>query len=205
MKHIFLCSIALMLVSGIYAINIESKGIMAGVNISTFYEDDQDSYDRKIGLDFGCFVNWETNFDITLQTELHYSDKGTLNNFKDTTHKYHEKIILKYLEMPFLFKYSPEFEILPNVSLGKYYPSIYIGPAVSYIVESKYSSTISTANRHSDSFPDVSKVICYLVMGGCINMDKFTLEGRVNVSSVPVQKHGKAYNGSTQVFVGYKF
>lgn len=97
------------------------------------------------------------------------------------------------------------FEIISNVPVDKYYPSIYIGPAVAYVVESKYSTQISVPNKHYDTYPDVTRLICYLIMGGCINMDKTTLEGRVNVSTVPIQKHGSAYNGSTQVFLGYNF
>jgi hypothetical protein len=42
---------------------------------------------------------------------------------------------------------------ISKIPVDKYYPSIYIGPAVSYNIESKYFIITSTANKHYNSFP----------------------------------------------------
>jgi hypothetical protein len=38
-----------------------------------------------------------------------------------------------------------------------------------------------------------------------INMNVMILEARINLSTLPIQKHGKSYVGTTQIFLGYKF
>jgi len=85
-------------------------------------------YRSKTGFLFGTVIGARIKKNVMLQMELLYVNKGGSHDSDINIEDY--KIILKYLEIPFLFKYCAE-------KGKKIRPNIYAGPVLSFIISSR--------------------------------------------------------------------
>jgi hypothetical protein len=203
MRYLMICIFLLILMESLIA--IDGSGVMAGINLANMYSDKLPDYDRKIGLDFGYFMKWGSEELTNFQSEFHYTQKGSTHRYKINNINHKELIIRDYLEVPFLVKFPLPFQVLSEVPNDQYVPCLYLGPEFSYRIHSKHTVWIDdTSNIDTDE--NTGRLTLGMVMGAGINIDRVTLEGRVNFNFLPITEKGISYyHGETQVFVGYKF
>jgi len=125
-KTILVLGILFLFSISVSAMSLTSKGLKAGLNLSKISGDDMVfsnngdeltyEWNFSAGYSVGGFLTFNITDKFMFQPELLYSSKTV--KIKDTD----SKLKMKYIEVPFLFKYNfqPEGEIRPSLFLGPY-------------------------------------------------------------------------------------
>lgn len=106
-----------------------SKGVKAGVNISTFGGADAPSDLKSLtAFSAGVFFNLSLPGPISIQPEVLYSQKGA----KSTSSSYTSSINLTYIEIPILLKFN-----IPLAPAAPVKPNVFAGPAAGFLITAK--------------------------------------------------------------------
>jgi hypothetical protein len=103
-------------------------GLKSGLNISTFYGDDTEGLDSKLGFVGGFFISYQSKNLFILQPEVSYTTKGATAKIESVNFT----LAYDYVEIPILFKF--EFPLDDNPSIK---PAVFAGPFVSYKTKAK--------------------------------------------------------------------
>lgn len=79
-------------------------GIIGGYNMATFWGDDADGADSRSGFDVGGLIQIPMGDMITIQPEVHYTQKGASAEFDTGLGVVETEIALDYIQVPILFK-----------------------------------------------------------------------------------------------------
>lgn len=110
------------------AVGLTGKGIKAGLGLANLYGDDVEDTDIKLGFNGGAFVTYHFIPQFAIQPEIMFTMKGT--KFSEDEADEDTKINLTYLEIPVLFKFTPQME-------GNIKPNIFAGPALGILLSAK--------------------------------------------------------------------
>jgi hypothetical protein len=100
-------------------------GLKGGLNLADIYGTDSEGLDSRTGLAGGALVMFQLSPTFAIQPEFLYTMKGA----KGSEGGLSLKLKMSYLEVPFLLKF------LPPVNSATH-PSVYIGPAVAFSLNS---------------------------------------------------------------------
>jgi len=142
-------------------------------------------FEDASGFTAGFFFPKEINDVFTIQPELLYTQKGTIENYMGYT----LETSLDYIELPLLFKFS----LLINDTI---YPNLFFGPYVAYLInaEDKVNNGVTrkiTALNDFDAGAVVGAGIDFKVSG-----HKITLEGRYSRGMVNIADSNFKYQGN---------
>ncbi len=113
-----------------------SVGIIAGLastDVNGFDMVDGDEDFNRIGVVAGIFVNCSFNDRTSVQMELLYATKGSLQPTDSTNTLPYFKLVLDYMEVPVLFKYKMHIWVNKE-SLDKL--ELEVGPSFGFLVSS---------------------------------------------------------------------
>ena len=184
-------------------------GVKAGLNLSSL--NGQITYIQihssivesslKINGVLGVYMLYKFTPKFAVQPELLFSMKGT--NFDADT--YVQTWSMWYIEVPFLFK-----SLFPLENNNE--ASVYVGPALSYNVWSKFSQKFNDNYEFEDSYlPGIRKISYAAVVGASYYMDAFSgqleFDARYTYDLVTIQNtdYSDAKNGAISFTVGYLF
>lgn len=184
-------------------------GIKAGANLSTL--NGQINYiqmkssiveaSSKINGVAGAYLLYKFTPKFAVQPELLFSMKGA--NFDADT--YVQTWSMWYLEVPILFK-----SIFPLENENE--ASVFIGPALSYNIWSKYSQKFNNNYEYEDrNLPGIRKISYAAVLGGSYYMKAFSgkleFDARYTYDLVNIQDAANidTKNGAISLTVGYLF
>lgn len=133
-------------------------GIKGGLNLADIYGSDSEGLDTRTALAGGALVMFQVSPTFAIQPEFLYTMKGSKGSEAglDLTLK------LNYLEIPFLLKF------LPPVSSATH-PSVYIGPAVAFSLNSEAEAEYGGASGSVD-IANTKSVDVGLVFGGDVEI-----------------------------------
>jgi len=98
-------------------------GLKSGLNISSFYGDDTEGLDSKLGFVGGFFISYQSKNLFILQPEVSYTTKGATAKIESASFT----LSYDYIEIPILFKF--EFPLDDNPGFK---PALFAGPFVAF-------------------------------------------------------------------------
>ena len=140
-----------------------ARSVLNWSNLSTNVDVD---FKPKICYTAGVFVTLGLMSALTFQPELLYSNKGAKyeETFEDQIFKV--AVILNYLEMPLLFKYT-----FPMMGDSQWRPNVYAGPYGAYRLNGKYKVKFDGQTETEDIESDEMKTIDYgLILGAGLDI-----------------------------------
>jgi len=180
MKFLFLLLTAILITGAANAQNINSPkghiniGIKGGVNFYDINNDNNVSYDSKLGFNLGLLGHIHVAKHFALQPEIQYSAQGA----KYTNDNGDNKINLNYINVPVLLQYmwdngfrlqaGPQAGILVSaksenndtkvdiknnykpLDLGLSFGASYIHPSTGIGIDARYNLGLSNINKNGD-------------------------------------------------------
>ena len=110
------------------AVGLTGKGIKAGLAMANLYGDDVEENSMKLGFGGGAFLTYHFVPQFAIQPEVMFMMKGS--KFEEEDIDDDTKINLTYIEIPVLFKFTPQME-------GNIKPNIFAGPAIGLLMGAK--------------------------------------------------------------------
>lgn len=165
-------------------------GIIAGLAITDIVGvDPWDEDYKKIGLTLGGLLSTSLSDRNSVQFEILYTQKGSLQQPDSSINNYkYSKISLDYIEIPLLFKHSFKFNLSGRMIDGTYFE---VGPSYGRLVRLRVNSDFLI-------FKDVDlfkKNEIALNLGVGYNFgDKISFNVRYSNSIIPVVKHAILLN-----------
>jgi len=133
-------------------------GIKGGLNLADIYGTDSEGLDSRTALAGGALVMFQLSPTFAIQPEVLYSMKGAEGSEAGLS----LTLKLNYLEVPFLLKF------LPPVNSATH-PSVYIGPAIAFSLDSKAEAE-GYGGSGSVDIANTKSVDVGLVFGGDIEI-----------------------------------
>lgn len=116
-------------------------GLKSGLNISTFYGDDTEGLDSKLGFVGGFFISYQSKNLFILQPEVSYTTKGATAKIESANFT----LSYDYIEIPILFKF--EFPLDDNPSIK---PAVFAGPFVAFKRKAKIIVSANGETEEAD-------------------------------------------------------
>lgn len=130
---------------------LTGMGVKVGLNMSNMYGDDVEGTDMKLDFGVGAFLTYNFMAQFAVQPEVLYMRKGSKEEAFGVTAKWS----IDYIEIPVLLKYGFPME-------GKIKPSLFAGPAVAFIMSSKFK----VENEEIDAKDGMKSMDIGIVFGG---------------------------------------
>lgn len=99
-------------------------GIIGGANMASFWGDDAEGVDSRMGFDVGGLIQIPMGDMITIQPEVHYSQRGATTEFVFLGETFESELALDYIHVPILFRagvplaegFDFDFEVGPSLA-----------------------------------------------------------------------------------------
>jgi hypothetical protein len=221
MKRILVLALLAVLVLSLSAFAAEAgkkmpmaAGIKAGISLANATGSDATitggDKKMKLGLGFGGFFAFTPMKSFTIQPEVLYVQKGVKYNETGGSEKLTYKV--DYLEVPVLFKFTPEMQN------SKIAPTLFAGPFLGFLMtaKEKLEGAADPADNYDDDVKDYMKSTEFgITFGGGLGykMAKGELffDARYDLGLSKIQKaepegyQSNVKNSAILVLVGYKF
>ncbi len=151
---------------------IRGYGLKLGVGFSTLGTEQAtfQELDSFGGGTFGAFVEYGLTPQVSIQTEFLFAARGAGGAFLRGRSFRHD-----YVEIPVLLKYGTS-------GAGKWRPSLFAGPAVSFLFSGEFKSSWLTDDVDTKDF--AKSVDFGIVFGGAIDYHRLLLDIRYTVGMV---------------------
>lgn len=99
-------------------------GIIGGANMASFWGDDAEGADSRMGFDIGGLIQIPMGDMITIQPEVHYSQRGATSEQDVLGQTFEVETALDYIHVPILFRagvplaegFDFDFEVGPSLA-----------------------------------------------------------------------------------------
>jgi hypothetical protein len=173
-------------------------GVIVGlVTTDLVGTDPSDNDFHKAGFTFGASVNTKLSEKNSLQFEILYTQKGSLQPPDSANNFTLYKLNLDYVEVPLMFKHKIKFNINKK-PVDRFY--FEVGPSIGQLVRIKQEST------YSYFFNDgvfKKNEVAINIGTGCKIAKNIYFNFRFSNSIIPVTYHSPINNN--QLFIGYTF
>lgn len=182
LRSIYVLLFALVTTNSIYAQRFK-PGLIGGLSVTDIVGvDPWDEDYHKIGFVAGGLIATNLSEKNSLQLELLYTQKGSLQPRDSSTNFTYLKISLDYLEVPLLFKHTFKFSIYGKPVNGCYFE---IGPSVGRLIRTRVNSDYYIFKEGNFRKNEVA-----LNLGiGYKFTDKLSFNVRYTNSIIPVVNH----------------
>lgn len=131
--------VILTLVAGVSAqVNV---GIKGGVNLSNYYGDELTDKNAKVGFHVGVMGEYETSYNVALQTGLFFTTKGLKTENPEWEAEYTENLM--YLQLPVHFAYK--VDVTPGTRVV-----FHAGPYIAYGVGGSRKASVGSITGEWD-------------------------------------------------------
>jgi outer membrane immunogenic protein len=173
---------------------IFKPGIIAGfvaTDVDGVDQRDNDNDFNKAGLTLGGLLNTKLSEKNSLQFEILYTQKGSLQKPDSLGNEYY-KLNLNYVEIPLLFKHKIAFNVRKKKITNFYLEA---GPSFGRLVQVKQEGTYNYGSAYENNFKDNEFAINFGV--GCRIVNNLFLNVRYcnSLSSVVKQNTSVGLNG----------
>jgi hypothetical protein len=130
-------------------------GLKGGLNLATFNGDDAEGLESLAGLTGGAALLLQLSPSFALQPEVVYTTKGAKGEGGGMS----LELKTSYLEIPVLFKFTPQLEG------STVHPALYAGPAIAFNLDATAEATINDVGGSVD-IANAKSSDLGLVLGG---------------------------------------
>jgi len=179
---------------------IFKPGIIAGVVATDL--DGVDPYDNdfhKAGLTIGASLNAKLSEKNSLQFEVLYTQKGSLQPADSVNNYNYYKLNLNYVEIPLLFKHNIVFNIKKKRIDNFFFE---IGPSYGRLVTMKQEGTFDYGGGYENNFKN-SEIALNIGLG-CRIVNRLFFDVRYCNSIIPVVYHNAATTRNNFLFTANK-
>lgn len=180
-------------------------GLKAGATFATLRGDDAENFEHRVGYTFGGMYQHHFTQKVGIQTELLYTSKGAINEYRTDGNTVEDKYRLNYLDLP----------VMLHLTTGRVF--VDLGPQISFMAKARRITDVEPDGGNSTTtvktnITDNPYALDYsLVAGiGYRAVNNIGIEARYGYGLKKLDDEGNAvgldrYNSTIYLMVSYLF